>query len=363
MLVFTLFNILRAQAPVDPITSYEKLNLPQSAGSVLVRYTPSAEQRALRYRQSLAGAVKWYGEQLKVSVPVTLAVADRDTWEKVQPANPRNPPYFMPNSQLRKSLAGSIEGLVVLPARIEDFPNFENMQVAPDLLAEAISFHEAGHIFAHGALGLESRNPFVNELIANFFMVAYIRAGHPEFEFMNKDVAARLGAQKYRSLADLDYLYLDVGGANYAWFQFRLNELADWSLGGQDFATVIGKLKTMFPASATQSLPVEEILARLEKIRPGVEGMFADLAGPSILPRIAPSACTAVQRGGVDSILVLRNDSSANLAVSRESGQTLNIAAGTFGKLYGKAGESLKLAGGTCLKFGPGPALAAVSAP
>ena len=91
--------------------------------------------------------------------PVNLAVADRDTWEKLQPAGPRNPPYFMPNSQARKSLAGNIEGVVILPARIEDFPGFGLMKVAPDLLAEAISFHEAGHIFAY-AVGIESRNPF-----------------------------------------------------------------------------------------------------------------------------------------------------------------------------------------------------------
>jgi len=162
---------------------------------------------------------------VELSVPITLAVADRETWEKVQPPDPRNPPYFVPNSQGRKSKSGSIEGLVVLPARIEDFPSFELMKAAPDLLAEAISFHEAGHIVA-AVPGIGSQNAFVNELIANFFMVGYVRAvraGHPEFTFMTSDVASRLGSQKYRSLADLDYLYLDVGGANYAWFQFRLN--------------------------------------------------------------------------------------------------------------------------------------------
>jgi len=63
-LLFAIVSTLWAQAPVDALTKYEKLNLPQSPGSVLVMYTPSAEQRALRYRQILAGAVKWYGEQL-----------------------------------------------------------------------------------------------------------------------------------------------------------------------------------------------------------------------------------------------------------------------------------------------------------
>ena len=266
----------------------------------------------------------------------------------------------MPNSQWRKSTAGNIEGLVVLPARIEDFPSFELIKVAPDLLAEAISFHEAGHIFAH-ALGIESRNPFVNELIANFFMVGYIRAGHPEFAFMTSDVAARLGSQKYRSLADLDYLYLDVGAANYAWFQFRLNELARWSLGEQDFATVIDKLKVIFPAAATQTAHVDEILARLEKIRPGVASTFADLAGPSILARVTPSACTEVQGAGADSILVVRNDSGAKLVIGLESGQTLNVAAGTSREVYGKVGQRLTLSGGSCLYFAINPGLVAIS--
>ena len=172
-LVFTIVNTLWAQAPVDQLPKYEKLNLPESASSLRVMYSPSAEQRALRYRQSLTAAVNWYSEQLKVSVPVTLAVADRDKWEKVQPADPRNVPYFMPYATAwRNSPAGNIEGLVVLPARIETFPNFDAMKVEPDLLAEAISFHEAGHIFAQ-ALGIGSPNPFVNELIANYFRCVF----------------------------------------------------------------------------------------------------------------------------------------------------------------------------------------------
>jgi hypothetical protein len=266
----------------------------------------------------------------------------------------------MPNSQGRKSKSGSIEGLVVLPARIEDFPSFELMKVAPDLLAEAISFHEAGHIFA-AVLGIGSQNAFVTELIANFFMVGYVRAGHPEFTFMTSDVASRLGSQKYRSLADLDYLYLDVGGANYAWFQFRLNELANWLLGDQDFAMVIGKLKAIFPATATQPARVDEILASLEKIRPGIGSVFADLAGPSTLPGIAPSVCTEAQGVGVDSILVIRNDTGARLVVGLESGQTLSVAAGNFRKVYGKAGQRLKLPDGNCLNFDINPRLAEIS--
>ena len=293
--------------------------------------------------------------------PVNLAVADRDTWEKLQPAGPRNPPYFMPNSQARKSLAGNIEGVVILPARIEDFPGFGLMKVAPDLLAEAISFHEAGHIFAY-AVGIESRNPFVHELIANFFMAGYIRGGHPEYAFMTSGMATRLGTQRYSSQPDLDYLYADgVGSANYAWFQFRLNDVAKFVLGEQNFATVIEKLKASFPAAATQPAHVDEILARLEKIRPGVTGVFSDLAGPSILPRVAPSACTETQSAGTDSILVVRNDTSAEFVAGTESGRTLRVAAGTFRKVYGKVGQRLTLAGGRCMKFGTDSALAVIS--
>jgi hypothetical protein len=176
VLVFAIVvNALSAQVQVDQLIKYQELRLPESAGSVPVMYSPSVEQRALRYRESLAAAVNWYSKQLKVSVPITLAVADRDTWEKVQPADPRSVPYFMPYSIWRNSPADDIHALVVLPARMEDFPGFEVMGVKPDLLAEAISFHEAGHIFAH-VLGIWSGNPFVNELIANFLrLVTYER--------------------------------------------------------------------------------------------------------------------------------------------------------------------------------------------
>jgi hypothetical protein len=179
---------------------------------------------------------------------------------------------------------------------------------------------------------------------------------------MTSGMAVRLGSQRYSSLADLDFLYLDVGAANYGWFQFRLNDLAKSVLGEQDFATVIDKLKTSFPAAAAQPVHVDEILARLEKIRPGVTGVFTDLAGPSILPRVAPSACTQPQGAGTDSILVVRNDTSAAFVAGTESGQTLRVAAGTVRKVYGKVGQRLALAGGRCLKFGTDPALAVISA-
>jgi len=160
-LVFTIgVKALLAQAAADSLTRYRSLGLPESAGSVPVMYSQAAEPRAFRYREALAAAVNWYRERLKVTMPLTLAVADRDTWEKVQPAGPGSVSYFMPYSTWRRSAGGDIiEGLVSLPARIEDFPGFEAMKADPDLLAEAISFHEAGHISAH-ALGIGSQNSF-----------------------------------------------------------------------------------------------------------------------------------------------------------------------------------------------------------
>src|SRR5215475_8918754 len=84
------------------------LNLPTVDGEVQVIYSPAAKARAESYRFTLETAHRWYETQLGIRVPVTLAVLDKQDWERATPVS-----YPMPNSK---------PGLVTLPSRIEDFP-------------------------------------------------------------------------------------------------------------------------------------------------------------------------------------------------------------------------------------------------
>jgi hypothetical protein len=277
---------LFAQESEHLLSKYRKLDLPEAAGPVPVIYSPGAEERALRYQKTLAAAVAWFNEQLGTDIQVALAVADGETWQRV--GDPV--PYPMPHS----AAAGKpLAGLVALPARIENFPNLREFvgDRDPNFMVEAISFHEAGHIFA-ASLGIWSGNPFVNELIANVFATGLIRAGHPQYAFMTAGPPSTFPAPRYTSLADLDYLYFAVGMTNFGWFQMKLNELSALLLDEREFSGVIEDLKGAFPAAEAQTLPVEKILARIETLRPGFTTAAGPLAGPTTLARTNPTAHT-----------------------------------------------------------------------
>jgi hypothetical protein len=360
MRLFLLFavgvNGLLAQESNDLLSQYKKLGLPEAAGPVPVMYSPLAEQRALRYQKALTAAAAWYNEQLKMKVHIVLAVVDKDTWEKAE-AEPGGTRYPMPHNHWRTS--GEI-AFVVLPARMEDFPGSALVSKDPDLLAEAISFHEAGHDFAK-ALGIESGNRFVHELIANIFMAGYIGAGHPEFAFMTAGRPSGFPPQRYTSLADLDYLYGQVGQENYAWFQLKLGQLASLIVEAHDFSAVIDELKLAFPATDIRPLPVGEILGRLEKIHPGLIKMATDLAGPSTLLPVTPSECPTAAATGAASILVVRNNTGAELTVKEENGETVEVPTGEFREVHGKSGQKVMLPANRCLVFASEPRLAVLA--
>src|SRR5438046_1322390 len=102
----------QAESPLERLRS---LKLPTFAGSVPVVYSAAEKARAERYRSALEPAHRWYETQLDMRVPVTLAVLNRQDWERATAV-----PYPMPNSK---------PGLVTLPSRIEDFPGFAEMQM------------------------------------------------------------------------------------------------------------------------------------------------------------------------------------------------------------------------------------------
>jgi hypothetical protein len=338
------------------LSRYRKLNLPEAAGSIHVFYSHGAEQRALLYQKRLEAAVKWFSGQLGTQVPMVLAVIDKETWKETEGLDLYPLPHIVDGK-------GSYPSLIVCPAHIEDFPGLYKFKpdVDPNLAAEAVLFHEAGHIFA-SHLGIWSGNHFVNELIANVFMAGFIGAGHPEYAFMTAGVPSRVSTPRYTTLADLDYLYVAVGARNYGWFQVKLQQLAKLLVEGREFPDVVRSLKAAFPAAEKTPLPVNQVVARLEKIHPGFTKAAGVLAGPTTLPRVSPSPCLDVPpRPGDRTILIVRNRSEERLSVKTEDGRAIEIPAGEFRQIQGKSGEQVKLSGNTCLRMGSEPGLAVIN--
>jgi hypothetical protein len=106
----------------------------------------------------------------------------------------------------------------VFPMHIEDLVGEEPNAKTP---GEYITYHEAGHDFAY-ALKIRSGNSWVNELVVNMFMAAYIDAKRPDLKWALEGPEAHgmKQAPRYTSLRDLDYVYAPgVGPQNYVWFQ------------------------------------------------------------------------------------------------------------------------------------------------
>ena len=249
-------------------------------GTLRLYHSPSAGAGASQLAKTMSAAVDWYRGRLDWDREIAVAVLDRQDWEALSVV-----PYPVPYAQL-------LWDVVVMPDSIESFPGFDRWGFEPRALNEALTFHEIGHIAAH-RLGIRSGNHFVEELIANIFLAAYVRAERPDLAFILAGVPAGFDAgMAHRRLVDLDDLYAGVGLMNYAWFQFRLAVLADYMVARAPLEDIVGGLRDAFPADTWHRREtIAASLARLEAIVPGVTSLAADLIGDGLLPRLLPGPC------------------------------------------------------------------------
>ena len=340
---------LSAQGADSHLTRLRNLHLPESPGSVPVMYVPSAKKRALRYQKELQNANAWFEEQLWLHVPMVLAVLDRDHYQAQVGHWP------LPWSEY-----GLSPGIVYFPSLVEELVGSEPQAKTP---GEYITYHEAGHIFA-APLRIRSGNSFVNELIANVFMAAYILAKRPDLQWVLKGPPSHFEqTPRYTSLADLDYVYTGVGAQNYAWFQYHLIRIAGFMMASQKFPSVIERLQGEFPAATQKQETLDRIIGHLDAIRPGVRDMLGTLAGPTTLPPFRPSVCTEAGGGALSPDLnniAVRNDTARPLTLVTPQGGNETVAAGSWRMFEMRAGASIKLLDGTCIVAGDKPALAIV---
>ena len=128
--------------------------------------------------------------------------------------------------------------------------------------------------------------------------------------------------------------------------------MADFLVNGQDFPSVVEKLEKAFPAAETKRMTMEEIGARLDGIRPGFLEIAGPLLGPTSIPRIGPSACSARPKAGKLSYVMVDNDTANPLEVSIPDipERWKDVIPAHASRYYGvDVGASLKPSDGTCL--------------
>ena len=128
---------LAAQQPESVLQRVRTLGLPEAPGSVPVIYVGSAKERALRLQKSLEAAHSWYENQLRLRVPIVLAVLDPEAGDKI------SIPIGLPLSRF----GDSGPGIVIIPAIVRNAPPAGHEGF---LEHEPAQFHEDGHILAGG---------------------------------------------------------------------------------------------------------------------------------------------------------------------------------------------------------------------
>ena len=263
------------------------LDLPVRPGIVELHYSPSAAAEAKVYADALDRAVGWYRDKTGWTGHLVMAVLNADDWAKVA----GHIPYPSPYSEIDTSL-------VVMPDRIETHPGFDQWDLEPDRLNAALTFHEVGHVIA-GQIGIWSNNTWIDELVANAFLAAYVREERPEFAGLLNGVPPRFtDFGRYTALVDFDDIYYAMGALNYAWFQFKIAALADYLVSGRDFADVVAALRREFPAKESTRQTLAETFVRLERIKPGITNKAHDILIDSTLTVIPTAACGPEPTGG-----------------------------------------------------------------
>ena len=294
------------------------LRLQYASGLVPAYFSTGFEARALKYQKTMIACQRWYEQQVGRHVDLTLAVLNREDWEK---ASPPSGAYPMPYS---KSLGGPV---VVLPARFEDFPNSADFTDDVELLVENISYHEMGHIYAD-AIDLKSDDVLLQEIYANLFMVSFVRALRPDMVVFLKGPPAKLPPQRYTSLEDLQCIYSDVGMTNYGWFQFQLYRMCDVPLRDKPLPKLLAELKTVFRDPTPR--PFTQVAAQLEAIHPGIGAEMGPQWKPTAISNAQVTPCREISSSGKDSDLVVLNSSSKPVKVTACTDPPITIASNSW---------------------------------
>jgi hypothetical protein len=275
-------------------------------------------------------------------VPATLAVLDEADWAKVT-----NTP--IPHADSRS-------GTLFVPEHLERASTVRPPGLDYALAGEAVLLHEVGHLF-FDKLSIQGSG-FVNEMVPNLFMAAYIRAARSDLVFMLGGPLASTPEPRYTSGADFIYLREYVGIDNYFWFQMHLQRLADFCLSKGSLSSVLAKIQAEFPGGRSYQLPVDQTVRSLDRLFPGFVEAAGSLAAPSTIRLIQPASCPKVILGGEAPVrqLVIRNYTPDPVLIVKSDGTTTTADPGAWRRL-GVTGPA-RLPDGSCLVPEDEPVLA-----
>lgn len=206
-------------------------------------YSIGYKNRALELSEFYDQALQLFEDSLGVKLNMHIAVLDVSDWDFIS-SLPYGLPYAIGNSPNYMAFIAAEPSKD--PFRIQG----DSTQLSEEILlqmhdlgvglgyirehqGEIIGVHEIGHGIAD-QMGIWSEVSWLNELIANYFQIAFLKYRHPEvYErwrlFRKIRVYQRRDnpyKPKYTSLLDFEELYIEMGIPNYGWYQGQFEIMA-----------------------------------------------------------------------------------------------------------------------------------------
>lgn len=234
LLVALFVQVALAQACPSPLLEVNDRQL----GLKVCRSTGVEQQKALQVGLQCTQAYGYLSVLLKFKPTVVLLVLDEQDWDTFS----SSPIFGMPNyfdgklvvSGGKNSLFDSLSDLIVqylspyIPLVEQVYPYSEvNGTLTFDLspFSDLLVVHELAHSFHEQNTRLNNftRN-WLNEFFADYCLEGFVSTLQPKlaaplhtFPYVFLHINASIFP--YRTLQDLDTLYDQVGGDNYAWYQ------------------------------------------------------------------------------------------------------------------------------------------------
>ncbi len=193
----------------------------------------------------------------------TLAVAgeDNDFWQSMAPPVDALPPQA---AEVMRAAYGQSDGSVDL-----------------SLFFDLLAVHEMGHL-CHLQASLQFPRRWLMELFCNICLHAYVVAREPEKvlaleAFPSVIAGGEVSQLRYRSLADFERLYTDVGPQNYGWYQCRFHVAAKdiYSAGGVE---ALERLWRVFLQSSATGSDEELAVQLRDDVHPAVARVLTEWA-------------------------------------------------------------------------------------
>jgi hypothetical protein len=196
------------------------LHLDTLQGKIMALYSKGYQVRAKAIQTMVENCVSFYKSEFpNIKFDLRIMILDKEEWHKIH-LDEYGSDYGMPTAWFR------INRLFIAADKKAVGELFGEQDNLPDnTLSEfdCIALHELGHIFLKRYNHTHTQKKWADEFLASYFAICFFEQ-HTNYPGLPQ-VGETGYTPKYRTLADFERLYSNVGARNYGWYQGQFQNL------------------------------------------------------------------------------------------------------------------------------------------